>query len=127
MRAMVEKYREYRSLYGAGRLRYALYALHDGVEAALKLLAEGVGIPGYWPDTRFTAGEVARILGEREILTARELGWVHTVIEIRNKYKHRELRREPREAEIYRAAEAYLELMDWFKRRYAGLAGGPAK
>jgi len=59
------KYREFRSLYDSGRLRYALYALHDGLEAALRHLARQSGVLGLQPDTRLTLHNIVALLRER--------------------------------------------------------------
>jgi len=122
LKLMNDKYREFRSLRQAGQLRYAIYALHDGLEAALKLLARESGVLGLQPDTRLTLGEVVKLLKKEDILSDLEYQLIHEVARIRNKYKHRDLTAEPMRYEVDRAASAYLILMRQLKTCYDAIS-----
>jgi len=123
LRVLEGKYREFRSLYESGRLRYALYALYDGLEAALRLLARRSGILGPQPDTRPTLRDIVALLRRENAISDMELELIRRVAVIRNKYKHRELTAEPMRGEVDQAKMAYQIVMREFKRRY-GLPSG---
>jgi len=118
LRVLEGKYREFQSLYDSGRLRYALYALHDGLEAALRLLARWSGALGPQPDTQPALRDIVALLRERNIISDMELELIRRVAATRNKYKHRELTAEPTRNEVDQAKMAYQIVMREFKRRY---------
>ena len=118
LKIMEEKYREFRELRESGQPRYAIYALYDGLEAALKLLARESGVLGLQPDETLRFREIVNLLMEGGVLSVSEFQLIKEVAEIRNRYKHKALMIQPIEQEVDKAAANYLKLKKWFQKFY---------
>ena len=121
LKIMEEKYREFRRLRESGELRYALYALHDGLEAAMKQYAKDVGAITAEAERRMTLGDVLKILLNQGLISDLECELIKRVSKIRNKYKHKVLTVEPTREEVNQASGAYQIIVKEFRKRYEPL------
>ena len=121
LKIMEGKYREFRRLRESGELRYALYALHDGLEAALKLYAKAARLITLEDEKRMTLGDVLKLLSQRHLISEIEDRLIRQVIEIRNRYKHIDLTTEPDKKIVDNCGVAYEVVMREFRKRYSPL------
>ena len=121
LKIMEGKLQEYRDLKRGGKSRYALYALHDGLEAALKEYAKGAGVITADAEKWMTLGDVLRILSDHSLISGIENRMIRQVMEVRNRYKHRKPTAEPKKHEVDNCGIAYEVVLSKFRSRYGPL------